>query len=594
MNIFPQPKKMICNGQFTNHIRTFYLVRDDFEAPELEFAMSKLSYSDEGIKLSVVADKSYKNEEYTLELDNDKATVIASTPRGVFNAIITLCQIIKKDDLCCVRIDDYPDFEDRGLMIDFSRGRTPTLEVMKKIVDMIAMLKYNQLQMAFDAIVFEYKGLEKYYEGKPVVTREYVAELQDYCKKNMIDLVPNQNGFGHMQAWLAFEDFEDLAECPYGFYRTDECGYTSLWKKGTLNPYDPRSFELVDRIYGGLLPYFDSNRMNCCCDETFDLSNGEGKSHAIVKEIGLTKVYTEYMNKLHKICGKYGKRMMFWADMIMHDVSAMKDMPKDAVAIVWGYEQEFPYDVYCKNAKESGLDFYVAPGTCTWSSILGRSDNMKFTQHSAAENGKKFGAKGYLLTDWSGSMHAPVVGDVPTAYGGGVAWGVDENYDIEKACCYLDENYYFDKGFAKFLYDCGNAYTFEAYKRFNAPLYYNTLSTRVDFKYYMYDQTPQHFLSMIRFLTEQIAKSAAFDKCPKEYVEGIKLNLEMVRSLAKVCVIKAGGEFDYKEIVAEFEEQSEKLENMWLKKDNLNTANEYKECVDELIKFLKLQNANQL
>ena len=97
-----------------------------------------------------------------------------------------------------MRIEDYPEFEDRGLMLDYSRGRIPTIEEMKKTVDRIAAMKYNQIQMAFDSIVFEYKGLEKYYEGSTIVTAEYVAELQEYCKKNMIALVtkPRQRLIG--------------------------------------------------------------------------------------------------------------------------------------------------------------------------------------------------------------------------------------------------------------------------------------------------------------------------------------------------------------------------------------------------------------
>ena len=534
MYVFPEPKKIILKGEFTRKERSFSLVRDDFKAEELEFAMSKLYFADGGISLSIISNSEYKKEEYTVELENDFANIIASTSRGVFNALVTLRQIIKQKDLCCVRIDDYPDFAERGMMVDYSRGRIPTLEEIKKTVDKLAELKYNQLQMAFDSIVFEYKGLEKYYEGSPVVTREYARELQDYCKKNMIDLVPNQNSFGHMHSWLALDDFKDLAECPEGFYRTDEYKYTSLWAApGTLQPYNPRSLELVDRIYSGLLPYFDSELMHACCDETFDLSDGQGVSHKIVKEKGVKKVYTEYMNKLHKLCTKYGKKMMFWNDMIMDDVDAMKEMPDDAIAVIWGYELEFPFDVYCKNAKESGLDFYVAPGTCTWSSIVGRSDNMKYDQYSAAENGKKYGARGYLLTDWSSSYNAPVTDDVPIAYGAGVSWGVDENSDIEKACEYLDDNMFFEKGFAKFLYDCGNAYTLEAYKRFNTPIVGLALGKRLDDNYYMYDQTPQHFQTIIRFIDGQLRKLDTFESCPKEYVEEIRINLEMLKSLSK-------------------------------------------------------------
>lgn len=590
MFIFPKPKKMICQGEFTATKKSFRIVRDDFESPELEHAMSKFEWSDDGIALSIILNPDLKKEEYYLALENDGATITASTTRGVFYAVMTLCQAIRQKDLQCFMIEDYPDFEDRGLMFDYSRGKIPTLEDIKKTVDKLAEMKYNQLQMAFDAIVFEYKGLEKYYEGSVVVTREYAKELQDYCKKNMIDLVPNQNSFGHMHDWLALDDFKDLAECPEGFYRTDEYDYTCLWAApGTLKPYDPRSLELVDRIYGGLLPYFDSKLMHCCCDETFDLSDGEGFSHKIVKEKGLKKVYTEYMNKLHGLTEKYGKRMMFWADMIMDSVDALKDMPKDSIAVVWGYEHEFPYDVFCKNAKESGLDFYVAPGTCTWSSIVGRSNNMMYTQQSAAENGKKYGAKGYLLTQWAAHTSSPVTNEVPIAYGAAMSWGVEENREIEGAFRYLDENLFFEDGFAEFLFDCGNAYTFEANKRFCVPALSTALGMRLDANYYMQDNTSQHFLSMIRYVEGQLRKLDSFEKCSSEYIEEIRINLEMVRSLAKVCVIKTGGDVDIAELIAEFEDQAKRLENMWFKSKCLIGSTLYADSTKKLIEALKIR-----
>ncbi|MBQ8588317.1 MAG: family 20 glycosylhydrolase, partial [Clostridia bacterium] len=488
MNIFPKPKKIEITGPFNIAVTSFKIVANDFPSMEFKHALTKLNISDEGMALAIICNKSFSKERYSLELTNLMATITASTPRGVFNGLLTLSQLIKQSDLQCVKIEDEPDFDDRCVMIDVSRGRIPTIEDMKKTVDRFAELKYNQIQLAFDAIVYEYKGFEKYYEGREIVTAAYVKEIIDYAKKNMIDVVPNQNSFGHMHEWLALDDFKDLRECPEGFTRTDEYNRTSIWQSGTLNPYDPRSLELVDRIYTGLLGDFESPLMHVCCDETFELLTDEGKSYEMVKKLGANKVYTDYMNKLDKICKKHGKRMMFWADMIIDSLDALKDMPKDAMPVLWGYEQEHPFDVQCKTAAESGLEFYVAPGTCSWGSIVGRSTNMRLNQLSAAKNGKKYGARGYLLTDWGDCGHAqfPVITYLPVAYGAGLSWGTDENEDISLACAYLDDTMFIDKGFASFLYDCGEAHRMEAYKRFNQAVVVTVLSMPFDDNYLMY------------------------------------------------------------------------------------------------------------
>lgn len=589
MKIFPQPKNVEYLGAFVNPERRFCLVKNDFEGNELEFVLSKLTFNGHGISFSIIKTEGYKKEQYTLELENTHVVITAGDVRGAFDGIMTLLQIIEQKDICCVKIEDYPDFEDRCLMLDYSRGRIPKVEDLKRTIDRIAAMKYNQIQMAFDSIVFEYKGLEKYYEGSTIVTAEYVAEIQEYCKKNMIALVPNQNSFGHMHDWLKLDDFKDLAECPDGFHWTDEYNHTSLWGSGTLDPYDPRSLELVERIYSGLLPNFDSSLMHVCCDETFELLTGEGKSKDIVEKIGAKKVYTDYMSKLNELCKKFGRRMMFWADMIIESVEALKDMPKDAIAVIWGYEMEYPFEKNCKNAHESGLDFYVAPGTCSWGSIVGRSNNMKYNQLSAAENGKKYGAKGYLLTDWGdcGHVQFPVITYLPIAYGAGLSWGVDENREIEKACGYLDETLFFEKGFAEFLYDCGNAHCLEAYKRFNQAAVITVFSVALDNNYFMYDQTPEHFKNIIRLADEQLSKLEKFKNCPEEHKEEIKLNLEILRTAAKVCVIKTGGEMDHNEIIEEFESENARFKPMWLEKNLPHFSDVYISISQKLIDALK-------
>ena len=46
--------------------------------------------------------------------------------------------------------------------------------------DIMADTKYNQLQLYFEGIIFNYKGFEKYTEGKNPVTAEYIKEIKNY------------------------------------------------------------------------------------------------------------------------------------------------------------------------------------------------------------------------------------------------------------------------------------------------------------------------------------------------------------------------------------------------------------------------------
>jgi len=455
----------------------------------------------------------------------------------------------------------------------------------KKLIDYIADLKINQIQFISDRTVFE--TLELNNDSDEILSADDMRELDEYCRLNMIELIPEVNSFGHMHDWLALDKYKELAIAPEGFYRTDEYNRTSLCKPGTLDPYNPKSFELIDKIYTWLLKSFTSKSVNVGCDETFDL--GEGKCKELAETVGKNKIYTDYMQKINEVCKKHNKKMMFWADMIIDDIEALKRMPRESVALTWGYEEEHPFDIQCRNLQESGLSYYVSPGTSAWGSVVGRSTNMMLNQLSAAENGKKYGADGYLLTEWGdcGAIQTPVITYLPIAYGAGVSWSVENNREIKGACDYLDENIFNEKGFSEFIYNCGEAYKLEAYKRFNHAVIVTALYTKLDDNVYMYDQTPEHFEKIINHAKHHIAELDKFKTCPEKYIEEIKLNLKMLVALAKVCIVKLNGTVSKEALISELEEVSKEHERIWLRTARRSGVEIFVNNINKIIQSLK-------
>jgi len=89
-----------------------------------------------------------------------------------------------------------------------------------------------------------------------------------------MELVPNQNSFGHMHRWLKLPRYRRLAECPDGFD----------WPWGghsdepfSLDPTNPESLRFIAGLYEELLPPFSSRKFNVGCDETFDRGPGSSK-----------------------------------------------------------------------------------------------------------------------------------------------------------------------------------------------------------------------------------------------------------------------------------------------------------------------------
>jgi hypothetical protein len=105
------------------------------------------------------------------------------------------------------------------------------------------------------------------------------------------------------------------------------------------------------------------------------------------------------------------------------------------VALIWGYEADYPFNKNCQKFKAAGLPYYVCPGTSTWNSIIGRNQNGFANLKNAAINGKKYGAKGYLNTNWGDQGHWQSLSVCyPTLlYGAALSWNVEQNADINIA-----------------------------------------------------------------------------------------------------------------------------------------------------------------
>lgn len=371
---------------------------------------------------------------YRLELQPSAITITAHDEAGAFYAKQTLAQVVAQCDVGgntpCARIDDHPDCSVRGMMIDISRDRVPTMETLLAIIDRLASLKINQVQL-YTEHTFAYAGHETVWGNASPMTPDEVRRVDDYCAERFIELVPNQNCFGHLERWLVHEPYRDLAECPEGFWRDDLPKKFFYPRPTTLNPLDPRCLELVDDMLGQLLPCFRSDTVNVGCDETFDL--GKGRSKEACERRGKGRVYLEFLKKLHGLCEKHGKRMQYWADIALHYPELLDELPGDAVALNWGYEADHPFEKETGALSEAGVPYFVCPSNASFVGISGRYDVAIANTQLAAKHGLANGAAGYLNTWWGdfGHWQPLAVNDPGIVSGAASSWCLEANEDLD-------------------------------------------------------------------------------------------------------------------------------------------------------------------
>jgi len=365
-----------------------------------------------------------KPEGYRLTIDSSVINLIGYDKPGVFHGKQTLLQLLdyamtEKVSLPCVDIVDWPAFQRRGFMLDVSRDKVPTMESLFTLIDMLARWKINELQLYVEH-TFAYSKHPLVWKDASPLTADEIKVLDKYCADRFIDLVPNQNSFGHMENWLKHDEYAYLAECP-----TDCNTKWGMLNRRSLDPTNPASFQLVKGLYDELLPNFTSQYFNIGCDETVELGNG--RSRAECQKEGTGRVYLDFVLKLDKEVQAHGRKTMFWGDIIVSHPELIPELPKNMTALVWGYEGDYPFDKQLPTFKAAGLDFYVCPGTSSWRSLVGKNHNAFENLKNAALEGMKNGAKGYLLTDWGDNGHwQPFPVSYPAlVVGSSYAWNYD-------------------------------------------------------------------------------------------------------------------------------------------------------------------------
>ncbi len=432
----------------------------------------KLNPKEDGshLFLRILTSKEIPNQGYTLRIRNDSITLKAADTSGVFYAWQTLKQLSTAfaDSIpSALEIKDHPGFERRGYMLDISRDKVPTMNTLFDLVDMLASLKYNELQL-YTEHTFAYSEHREVWENASPMTPEQIRTLESYCGVRNIDLVPNQNSFGHMERWLEHDSYLDLAECP------ENCN--TIWglrKRHSLNPVNPESLEFMRSLYDELLPNFSSAYFNIGCDETVEL--GLGRSAERCKAYGKGRVYLDYVKDLYDAATSHGKKVQFWGDIILNYPELIDELPEDITALVWGYSADYPFDEHLPKFRNAGIDFYVCPGTSSWRSLTGRNSNGFENLRNAARNGYSNEARGYLLTDWGDHGHwQPAVVSIPTIIAGAsLSWNPEKDPEPELAA-WMDLHMFRDPTaqFSRALLTLGNAYSVSGIPPGNANIFH--------------------------------------------------------------------------------------------------------------------------
>ena len=226
-------------------------------------------------QLVFVEDESLPEEGYEIVISASGVVVSSHFAIGALYAVYTLEQLYDSQtrSLPCGRIVDAPKLSLRGVMIDISRNKIPRLTTLKRLLPILSRLRINHLELYVEGFSMESKTFPDVHSRHRPFRIDEFQTLERIAQEFGIELVGNQNSFGHMTAWLKRPEFRPLAECEDGFV---QWGYP--FPASTMNPTDPESIVFIKRMLDGFLPYTKAERFNINCDEPFELGQ-IGRAH---------------------------------------------------------------------------------------------------------------------------------------------------------------------------------------------------------------------------------------------------------------------------------------------------------------------------
>ncbi|MDG5798897.1 glycoside hydrolase family 20 zincin-like fold domain-containing protein [Marinilabiliaceae bacterium ANBcel2] len=329
-------------------------------------------------KLQVIGEQGYY-----LDLTDDKITITAQTSQGLFYGVQTLRQIVRGNSegksVPSLTILDYPAMEYRGWMDDISRGPIPSIDYLKKVISKMAHYKQNYFNLYTEHTL----RFDSYPDIAPAdgLTVEEIKKLEEYAQKYHVDLIGNQQAFGHMEKILRIPFYHDI----------DDNGWN-------INPGTEKSYQFLEDILGESALAYSHPFFNINCDETEEL--GSGKASDYVDSLGMETVYAKHINRLNDILKEYDKRVMMWGDIAVNNPDIIDMLPRDLIILSWGYHPGESFDDAITPFADSGFDFMVAPGVSCWSQIYPDLQSAVINIANYVRDGNRHDAMGMMNTAW--------------------------------------------------------------------------------------------------------------------------------------------------------------------------------------------------
>ena len=350
--------------------------------------------SENNLVLKLRDEINFSEEEYELTIDENLVEIISPSIKGLSQGLSTIKIMLFAGEgrLKNGYIEDAPKFPNRGVFLDVSRGKMPTIEYLKHLISFMSDLKYNLLQLYCEDKL-ELKTDPKIGILTGVYTEAEIRELDQWCIAHFIELQPCIQTYSHLHGILTLPEYEDL------------CENNNLF---SMAAGKEEVYKLFEREFEQVLPWFTSKTLNINMDEAYDL--GTGYTEAEVAKEGKGMVYLRHIRNIYLLAKKNGiEKVIIWGDIALRYKTMLSMLAKDITVADWNYN---PLKVFpsLDTLGQSNVNFWSSGGVSTWNSLFPRVYNTYINLNYYSIESFRKGAKGFLVTDWGDYGHSQPLG----------------------------------------------------------------------------------------------------------------------------------------------------------------------------------------
>ena len=253
-----------------------------------------------------------------------------------------------------------------ALMIDCSRNAVYSVPFIKKLIPLLAKMRYTAL-MLYTEDTYEVNNEPYFGSLRGRYTKQEIKDIVSYANEYNIEVIPCIQVLAHLNQIFKWPAYFNVHDC-----------------NDILLIEEERTYQLLNNIFDTISECFTSRRINLGMDEAMTLGLGNYLlKHGFKNR---TELFLKHLNKVNEIAKKHGFEPLIWSDMFFrfaskgeyYDLNAkinketLKELPSDVIPIYWDYyhqDEEF-YEKMIDIHRDINKNTWFASGIWTWSGMI--------------------------------------------------------------------------------------------------------------------------------------------------------------------------------------------------------------------------------